>query len=113
MSISSKHMSSVAPTVSVEILLPDNSIIVRGNSVDITCEVINGTSPVTLRWVPAIPTLNFNSMLITSVTLDGSNYGNLTCIGSNAYGNDSAFVTLIEAGEETEYSSKFSCNIHT
>ena len=83
----------------MEVLSPGNSIVVRGTTVQILCEITSGTLPVTLSWSSATPTFDNGTVTIATVTLDENNYGNQTCTGSSRFGNGSAFVTFTEAGE--------------
>ena len=82
----------------METLPPGNSIVLHGTTVQILCEVTDGTLPVTLSWLSATPTFDNGTVTIANVTLDENNYGNFTCIGSNVIGNDSAVVSFTEAG---------------
>ena len=82
----------------MEVLPPGNSIVVRGTTVQILCEITSGTPPITLSWLSATPTFDNGTVITGNLTLDDSNYGNQTCTGSSIFGNGSTFVTFTEAG---------------
>ena len=89
-------MCAAAPEVTAQIVPP--GAVVVGDTVDLVCEAITGSAPISLSWTNNIGASIFpdDTDGTISVFISASGYGTYTCTARNNIGTDTASVEVIQ-----------------